>query len=98
LLPRFGFDVGAVGWSLAIERILIALERRHSTRFGAAPAIDVLVSGLDVVAARERAAGHVVRIDFDGLGEKELIAEARLHKIPRVVFAHDGAVREIEVS
>jgi ATP phosphoribosyltransferase regulatory subunit len=35
LLPRFGFDVGAVGWSLAIERILIALERRHSTRFGA---------------------------------------------------------------
>jgi ATP phosphoribosyltransferase regulatory subunit len=98
LLPRFGFDVGAVGWSLAIERILIALERRHSTRFGAAPAIDVLVSGLDVVAARERAAGHIVRIDFDGLGEKELIAEARLHKIPRVVFAHDGAVREIEVS
>jgi len=98
LLPRFGFDVGAVGWSLAIERILLALERRHSTRFGAAPAIDVLVSGLDVVAARERAAGHVVRIDFDGLGEKELIAEARLHKIPRVVFAHDGAVREIEVS
>jgi ATP phosphoribosyltransferase regulatory subunit len=98
LLPRFGFDVGAVGWSLAIERILIALERRHSTRFGAAPAIDVLVSGLDVVAARERAAGHIVRIDFDGLGEKELIAEARLHKIPRVVFANDGAVREIEVS
>jgi ATP phosphoribosyltransferase regulatory subunit len=98
LLPRFGFDVGAVGWSLAIERILIALERRHSTRFGAAPAIDVLVSGLDVVAARERAAGHIVRIDFDGLGEKELIAEARLHKIPRVVFAHGGAVREIEVS
>jgi ATP phosphoribosyltransferase regulatory subunit len=98
LLPRFGFDVGAVGWSLAIERILIALERRHSTRFGAAPAIDVLVSGLDVIAARERAAGHVVRIDFDGLGETELIAEARRHKIPRVVFAHDGAVREIEVS
>jgi len=98
LLPRFGFDVGAVGWSLAVERILIALERRHSTRFGAAPAIDVLVSGLDVGAARERAAGHIVRIDFDGLDEAALIAEARLHKIPRVVFAHAGSVREIEVS
>ena len=98
LLPRFGFDVGAVGWSLAVERILIALERRHTTSFGAAPAIDVLVSGLDVVAARERAAGHIVRIDFDGLDEAALIVEARRHKIPRVVFAHDGTVREIEVS
>ena len=29
LLPRFGFAAGAVGWSLAVERILIALERRH---------------------------------------------------------------------
>jgi ATP phosphoribosyltransferase regulatory subunit len=98
LLPRFGFDMGAVGWSLAVERILIALERRHSTRFGAAPAIDVLVSGLDVLAARERAAGHIVRIDFEGLSEHELIAEARRHKIPRVVFAQSGVVREIEVS
>jgi ATP phosphoribosyltransferase regulatory subunit len=98
LLPRFGFDMGAVGWSLAVERILIALERRHSTRFGAAPAIDVLVSGLDVLAAQERAAGHIVRIDFEGLSEHELIAEARRHKIPRVVFAQSGVVREIEVS
>ena len=98
LLPRFGFDVGAVGWSLAVERILIALERRHSTRFGSAPAIDVLVSGLDVVAARERAEGHIVRIDFDNMSERELIAEARLHKIPRVVFSENGVVREIEVS
>ena len=98
LLPRFGFDAGAVGWSLAVERILIALERRHSTRFGAAPAIDVLVSGLDVVAARERAEGHIVRIDFSGLGERELIDEARRHKIPRVVFSDKGTVREIEVS
>lgn len=30
LLPRFGFSVGAVGWSLAVERVLIALERRAS--------------------------------------------------------------------
>jgi ATP phosphoribosyltransferase regulatory subunit len=31
LLPRFGFPAGAVGWSLAVERILIALERRRGT-------------------------------------------------------------------
>jgi ATP phosphoribosyltransferase regulatory subunit len=31
LLPRFGFDAGAVGWSLSVERILIALERRGAT-------------------------------------------------------------------
>jgi ATP phosphoribosyltransferase regulatory subunit len=35
LLPRFGFAAGAVGWSLAVERILIALERRHSAEAGA---------------------------------------------------------------
>lgn len=28
LLPRFGFDAGAVGWSVSVERLLIALERR----------------------------------------------------------------------
>jgi ATP phosphoribosyltransferase regulatory subunit len=97
LLPRFGFDVGAVGWSLLVERILIALERRHSTRFGAAPAIDVLVSGSDIVAARERAAGRIVRIDFDRRGEAELLEEARAARIPRVVMAQDGAVVEFEV-
>ena len=31
LLPRFGFPAGAVGWSLVVERILIALERRRGT-------------------------------------------------------------------
>jgi ATP phosphoribosyltransferase regulatory subunit len=31
LLPRFGFPAGAVGWSLTVERILIALERRRGT-------------------------------------------------------------------
>jgi ATP phosphoribosyltransferase regulatory subunit len=97
LLPRFGFAVGAVGWSLLVERILIALERRHSTRFGAAPAVDVLVSGSDIVAARERAAGRIVRIDFDRRGEEELLEEARAQRIPRVVIARDGEVREIEV-
>jgi ATP phosphoribosyltransferase regulatory subunit len=98
LLPRFGFDAGAVGWSLFVERILIALERRHSTRFGAAPAIDVLVSGSDIVAARERAAGRTVRIDFDRRNEAELVREAVAQHIPRVVIAKNGDVREIEVT
>jgi ATP phosphoribosyltransferase regulatory subunit len=97
LLPRFGFAAGAVGWSLLVERILIALERRHSTRFGAAPAIDVLVSGSDVLAARERAAGRVVRIDFEALAEPELLDEARRQRIPRVLIARDGVVRDLEV-
>jgi ATP phosphoribosyltransferase regulatory subunit len=97
LLPRFGFEAGAVGWSLLVERLLIALERRHSTRFGAAPAIDVLVSGSDIVAARERAAGRIVRIDFDRRTESELIEEARAGHIPRVVIARDGSVREVDV-
>jgi ATP phosphoribosyltransferase regulatory subunit len=30
LLPQFGFNVGAVGWSVSIERLLIVLERRAS--------------------------------------------------------------------
>ena len=97
LLPRFGFDAGAVGWSLLVERMLIALERRHSTRFGAAPAIDVIVSGSDIVAARERAAGRIVRIDFDRRTERELVEEARAGHIPRIVIARDGDVREIDV-
>jgi ATP phosphoribosyltransferase regulatory subunit len=32
LLPRFGFNVGAVGWSVSVERLLIALERRNETQ------------------------------------------------------------------
>jgi ATP phosphoribosyltransferase regulatory subunit len=98
LLPRFGFDSGAVGWSLSIERILIALERRHSVRFGQAPAIDVLVSGSDVIAARERAAGKIVRIDFEQRGEAELLDEARRQKIPRLVIANGSGVKDIEVT
>jgi histidyl-tRNA synthetase len=98
LLPRFGFEAGAVGWSVSVERLLIALERRHSTLFGDASAIDVLVSGSDVVAARERAAGKVVRIDFDRLSEKELLEQARAYRIPRVLIASNGSVREIEVT
>jgi hypothetical protein len=55
------------------------------------------VSGSDIVAARERAAGRIVRIDFDRRGEEELLEEARAQRIPRVVIARDGEVREIEV-
>ena len=98
LLPRFGLVRGAVGWSLSIERLLIALERRHSPRFGAAPAVDVLVSGSDVIAARERAAGKVVRIDFERSSDEQLLDEARRYRIPRVVVARNGNVRELEVS
>jgi ATP phosphoribosyltransferase regulatory subunit len=29
LLPRFGMEASAVGWSLSVERVLIALERRR---------------------------------------------------------------------
>ncbi len=98
LLPKFGFAADAVGWSLAIERILIALERRHSPQFGAAPAVDVLVSGSDVVAARERAAGRIVRIDFENLNQAQLLDEARRHGIPRIVIAAGGSIREVEVA
>jgi ATP phosphoribosyltransferase regulatory subunit len=98
LLPLFGFNAGAVGWSLAVERILNALERRHSTRFGAAPAIDVLVSGSDVIAARERAAGRIVRIDFERKDEGALLEEARAQHIPRVVIASAGGIRELDVT
>jgi ATP phosphoribosyltransferase regulatory subunit len=98
LLPHFGLDVGAVGWSAGIERLLLALERRHSKRFGEAPAVDVLVSGSDVIAARERAAGRVVRIDFDRQSEAALIEMARTQHIPRVVIARGGEVRELDVT
>jgi ATP phosphoribosyltransferase regulatory subunit len=98
LLPRFGFDAGAVGWSASVERLLIALERRRSPHFGEAPAVDVLVSGSDVVAARERAAGRVVRLDFDQRDEATLVAEARTRGIPRVVIATADGVRELRVA
>ena len=98
LLPRFGFEAGAVGWSVNVERLLIALERRHSSQFGDAPAVDVLVSGSDVLAARERAAGKIVRIDFESRSESELLSAARAARIPRVLIARGGDVSELEVT
>lgn len=98
LLPRFGYDVSAVGWSAGVERLLIALERRGKHVARRRQRIDVLVSGSDVVAARERAAGNVVRFAGSEMDEKALLRDARAHHIPRVIVAYDGAVREIRVT
>jgi histidyl-tRNA synthetase len=98
LLPRFGFNVPAVGWTAGVERLLIALERRGKHVVRRRHRIDVLVSGSDVVAARERAAGNVVRFASGDFDEAELIADARAHHIPRVVIARNGSVRELRVT
>ena len=98
LLPKFGYSVPAVGWSAGVERLLIALERRgkHVTR--RRHRVDVLVSGADIVASRERAAGNVVRYASSGQDEAELIADARAHSIPRIVIAENGEIREVKVA
>jgi ATP phosphoribosyltransferase regulatory subunit len=97
LLPRFGFDVTAVGWTAGVERLLIALERRGKHVRRRTHRIDVLVAGSDVVAARERAAGNVVR--FASLAPDEVLLEdARSHGIPRIIVADDGHVRELRVG
>ena len=98
LLPRFGFDVPAVGWTAGVERLLIALERRGKHVRRRRHRIDVLVAGSDVVAARERSAGNVVRFAGADLGDDALVEEARAHDIPRVVIAVDGTVRELRVG
>ena len=98
LLPNFGFDVPAVGWSAGIERILIALERRGKHVERRRHRIDVLVAGSDVVAAYERSAGNVVRFATGALDEAALIDEARALHIPRIVIATNGSKREIRVS
>ena len=90
LLPNFGYAVPAVGWSAGVERLLIALERRGKHIARRRHRIDVLVSGADVVADRERAAGNVVRFASSGQDEAALIAEARAHGIPRIVIAENG--------
>jgi len=96
LLPRFGYDVPAVGWMVGVERILLALERR---RVDERPRneVDVLVSGSDAIAARERRKGLRVRVDVCGLERDELFAYARHKRIPRVIIARDGTVEEHDV-
>ncbi len=98
LLPRFGFDVPAVGWSANVERILIALERRGRHVQRKRPRIDVLVAGSDLVAARERRAGNVVRCAASDLDDESLTADARAYGIPRVVVDRNGSVREFRVT
>jgi ATP phosphoribosyltransferase regulatory subunit len=98
LLPRFGFDVPAVGWTAGVERLLIALERRGKHVRRRRHRIDVLVAGSDLVAARERAAGNVVRYAGSDLGDDALLEEARAYGIPRVVIALDGTLRELRVG
>ncbi|MBV9440378.1 MAG: ATP phosphoribosyltransferase regulatory subunit [Candidatus Eremiobacteraeota bacterium] len=98
LLPAFGYDVPAVGWTAGVERLLIALERRGRHLRRRRHRIDVLVAGSDVVAARERAAGNVVRFAAASRGEEALIEEARAYEIPRVVIAFDGTTRELRVG
>ncbi len=98
LLPRFGYDVPAVGWTAGVERLLIALERRGKHVQRRRHRIDVLVAGSDVVAARERAAGNVVRYAGSHLDDAALLEDARAHGIPRVVIATNGTVRELKVG
>ncbi|MDH2910651.1 MAG: ATP phosphoribosyltransferase regulatory subunit [Candidatus Eremiobacteraeota bacterium] len=94
LLPRFGYDVPAVGWMVGVERILLALERRrigerHSRE------VDVFVVGSDRVAMAERASGRRVRVDVRGLDRTAAIAYARHKAIPRVLIARGDDVEEI---
>jgi len=98
LLPRFGYDVPAVGWTAAVERLLIALERRGKHIVRRRHRIDVLVSGSDLVAARERAAGNIVRFASGEFDEAQLIADARAHNIPRLVIVANEVAREIRVT
>ncbi len=97
LLPRFGYPVPAVGWSAGVERILLALERRGKYFERHRQRIDILVAGSDVVAARERAAGNVVRFAAADQSDEALIADARAHAIPRILVATNGRVRELRV-
>lgn len=95
LLPRFGYDVPAVGWMVGVERVVLALERRREDE-RPRNEVDVLVSGSEAVAAKERAKGLRVRMDVLEL-ERDLLLEYARHKaIPRVLIARDGTVEEID--
>lgn len=97
LLPRFGYDVPAIGWMVGVERILLAMERR---RVDERPRneVDVLVSGSDSIAARERQNGLRVRMDVRGLDRQALLEYAMHKRIPRVIIAREGEIEEIAVE
>jgi ATP phosphoribosyltransferase regulatory subunit len=94
LLPRFGYDVPAVGWMVGVERILLALERRDVDE-RPRNEVDVLISGSDTIAAAERAKGLKVRVDVLSLSREELLAYARHKLIPRVIIVRNGKAEEI---
>ncbi|HUY42096.1 MAG TPA: ATP phosphoribosyltransferase regulatory subunit [Candidatus Dormibacteraeota bacterium] len=94
LLPRFGYDVPAVGWMVGVERILLALERRREDE-RPRNEVDVLVSGSDVIAKRERAKGLRVRLDVRDLDRGGLLAYASHKEIPRVIIVEGDRVEEI---
>ncbi len=97
LLPRFGYDVPAVGWMVGVERILLALERRREDE-RPRNEVDVLVSGSDEIAARERRNGLRVRADVRNCDRDELLAYARHKRIPRVIIAGEAGVEEVAVD
>ncbi|MHB8433197.1 MAG: ATP phosphoribosyltransferase regulatory subunit [Candidatus Tyrphobacter sp.] len=94
LLPRFGYDVPAVGWMVGVERILLALERRREDE-RPRNEVDVLVSGSDIIAKRERAKGLRVRLDVRDLDRGGLLAYASHKEIPRVIIVEGDRVEEI---
>ena len=63
LLPRFGFDVPAIGWTCGIERILTALERRGSRLDGRLTIAVPKGALFDDAALRLRASGIEVPDD-----------------------------------
>jgi len=97
LLPRFGFNAPAVGWMVGVERILLALERRREDE-RPRNEVDVLVSGSDAIARREREKGLRVRFDVLGLDRAALLAYARHKGIPRVIVARGERVEEIDLE
>lgn len=94
LLPRFGYDVPAVGWMVGVERILLALERRREDE-RPRNEVDVLVSGSDAVARRERANGLRVRLEVRGLDRAALLEYARHKEIPRVIIVDGDRIEEL---
>lgn len=97
LLPQFGMPAAAVGWMVGVEGVLLALERRHSPA-NRDKRIDVLVSGSDALAARERAKGNAVRVDVARLERGALLRYASEKSIARVLIEKDGVLEEIRMD
>lgn len=85
LLGNFGFPAPAAGWSLGVERLLIAHERRGGIPRAGTSDIEYLVAGDDRVARALRERGVRVARALDGSEVGALVAQAKLHGIPRVI-------------